>query len=240
MHGGSGVGKTHLAHALGNAVRAAWPRKAVACLAASTFVEELVAAMQEGGVERWRSRYRAADVLILDDVHHLADKERTQEELFHLFNHLYDRGSQIVLTSDRAPRAIVGLADRLRSRFEGGLVAAIQAPDRTLRERLTTRWLLEAGQAPEQGLVALLADREVGSVRELGGLITRLVAVADVAGRPLTLEMAQRELGVARTDVSVFSARTHMPGLVDDFFLDREKVIWEWPDLSGRLIEEYR
>ncbi len=240
MHGGSGVGKTHLAHALGNAVRAAWPRKAVACLAASTFVEELVAAMQEGGVERWRSRYRAADVLILDDVHHLADKERTQEELFHLFNHLYDRGSQIVLTSDRAPRAIVGLADRLRSRFEGGLVAAIQAPDRTLRERLTTRWLLEAGQAPEQGLVALLADREVGSVRELGGLITRLVAVADVAGRPLTLEMAQRELGVARTDVSVFSARTHMPGLVDDFFLDREKVIWEWPDLGGRLIEEYR
>jgi len=240
IHGGSGVGKTHLAHALGNAVRAAWPRKAVACLGASTFVEELVAAMQEGGVERWRARYRAADVFILDDVHALADKERTQEELFHLFNHLYERGSQIVLTSDRAPRAIIGLADRLRSRFEGGLVAALQAPDRALRERLAHRWLLEAGQEPEQGLVAFLADREAASVRELAGLITRLVAVADVAGRALTLEMAQRELGVARTDLSVFSVRTQVPGLLDDFFLDREKVIWEWPDLGGRLIEEYR
>lgn len=240
IHGGSGVGKTHLAHALGNAVRAAWPRKAVACVGASAFVEELVAAMQEGGVERWRSRYRSADVFILDDVHQLADKERTQEELFHLFNHLYERGSQIVLTSDRAPRAIIGLADRLRSRFEGGLVAALQAPDRALRERLAHRWLLEAGQEPEQGLVAFLADREAASVRELAGLITRLVAVADVAGRPLTLDMAQRELGVARTDLSVFSARTQVPGLLDDFFLDREKVIWEWPDLGGRLIEEYR
>lgn len=240
LHGGSGVGKTHLAHALGNAVRAAWPRKAVACLSASTFVEELIAAMQEGGVERWRARYRAADVLIVDDVQHVADKERTQEELFHLFNHLYDRGSQIVLTSDRAPRDILGLADRLRSRFEGGLVAPLQAPDRALRERLVHRWLLEAGQEPEQGLVALLADRDASSVREVAGLMTRLLAAADVAGRRLTLEVAQRELGVARADLSLFSARTHVPGLLDDFFLDREKVIWEWPDLGGRLIEEYR
>ncbi len=240
LHGGSGVGKTHVAHALGNAVRAAWPRKSVACVSAAAFVEELIAAMQEGGVERWRARYRSADVLIVDDVHHLADKERTQDELFHLFNHLYDRGSQIVLTSDRAPRDIIGLADRLRSRFEGGLVAALQAPDRAMREHLVRRWLLEAGQEPEQGLVALLADREAASVRELVGLMTRLLASADVAGRPLSLDLAQRELGVARPEQSFFAARTQVPGLLDDFFLDREKVIWDWPDLAGRLIEEYR
>jgi chromosomal replication initiation ATPase DnaA len=240
IHGPSGVGKTHIAHALGNAVRAAWPRKAVACVSASAFVEELVAAMQEGGVERWRSRYRAADVLIVDDVHHLADKERTQEELFHLFNHLYDRGSQIVLTSDRAPRDMVGLADRLRSRFEGGLVATLQAPDRAMRERLVHRWLLEAGREPAQALVALLADRDARSVRELVGLMTRLMAAADVAGRPLTLDIAQRELGIARTDATMFTVRAHDTGTIDDFFLDREKVIWEWPDLGGRLIEEYR
>jgi len=240
LHGGSGVGKTHVAHALGNAVRAAWPRKSVACVSAAAFVEELIAAMQEGGVERWRARYRSADVLIVDDVHHLADKERTQDELFHLFNHLYDRGSQIVLTSDRAPRDIIGLADRLRSRFEGGLVAALQAPDRAMREHLMRRWLLEAGQEPEQGLVALLADREAASVRELVGLMTRLLASADVAGRPLSLDLAQRELGVARPEQSFFAARTQVPGLLDDFFLDREKVIWDWPDLAGRLIEEYR
>jgi chromosomal replication initiation ATPase DnaA len=240
VHGQSGVGKTHFSHALGNALKASWPRKAVACLSAPAFVDELIAAMQEGGVERWRARYRSADVLIVDDVQHLADKERTQEELFHLFNHLYDRGSQIVLTSDRAPREIIGLADRLRSRFEGGLVTIMQSPDRALRERLATRWLLEAGHEPAQGLVALLADREAASVRELLGLLTRLSAAADLAGKPLTLELAQRELGLTRNDVTVFASHTHAPGAVDDFFLDREKVIWEWPDLAGRLIEEYR
>lgn len=240
LHGPSGVGKTHFANALGNAFNAAWPRKSVACLSASTFVEELIAAMQEGGVERWRARYRAADLLILDDVHQLADKERTQEELFHLFNHLYDRGSQIVLTSDRAPRDILGLADRLRSRFEGGLVTTLQAPDRALRERLAQRWLLEAGHEPAQGLVALLADRDASSVRELSGLFTRLRAAADLAGKPLTLELAQRELGLTRNDVTLFASHTHAPGAIDDFFLDREKVIWEWPDMAGRLIEEYR
>ena len=240
LYGPSGVGKTHVAHALGNALRTAWPRLAVACLSAGTFVDELIAAMQEGAIERWRARYRAADVLILDDVHQVADKERTQEELFHLFNHLYDRGSQIVLTSDRAPRDVVGLADRLRSRFEGGLVATLQAPDRTVRERLIRRWLLDAGQEPGQGLVALLADRDEGNVRALSGLLTRLLAAADAAARPLTLELAQRELGLTREDVTVFAARAQDAGAIDDFYLDREKVIWEWPDVSGRLIEDYR
>ncbi len=240
IHGPSGVGKTHVAHALGNAVRAAWPRKTVACLNASLFVDELIAAMQEGAVERWRSRYRAADVLIVDDVQQLEDKERTQDELFHLFNHLYDRGSQIVLTSDRAPREMFGLADRLRSRFEGGLVATLQAPDRAMRERLVQRWLLEAGQQPAQGLIAFLADRDATSVREVVGLMTRLLAAAEMAGRPLSLDIAQRELGVTRTEHSVFAAHTPEPGMLDDFFLDKEKVMWEWPDLGGRLIEEYR
>ena len=168
IHGASGAGKTHFAHALGNAVRASLPGKAVACLSASGFVEELVAAMQEGGVERWRARYRAADLLIIDDVQLLAEKERSQEELFHLFNHLYDRGSQIVLTSDRLPRELA-LADRLRSRFEGGLVVTLQAPE-----------------------------------------------------------------------VVIFPTRARDAGTLDEFFRDREKVIWEWPDLGGRVIEEYR
>jgi chromosomal replication initiation ATPase DnaA len=239
LHGASGVGKTHFAHALGNAVRAAWPRKAVACLSADAFVEELVAAMQEGGVARWRARFRAADVLILDDVQLLADKERTQDELFHLFNHLYDRGSQIVLTSDRPPHEMIGLADRLRSRFEGGLVVALQAPDRTLRERIVQRALLEAGQEPTQPLVALLADREVQSIRELGGVLTRLLASAQLHDRPLTLALARRELGLPGvTPPSVLRAPQLAHG--DSFFEDREKTIWEWPECGARLIEEPR
>lgn len=170
VHGAAGSGKTHLAHAIGNAMRAQWGGMAVACLSAKVFVEEYIAAMQEGGVERWRLRYRAADVLILDDVQHLEGKERTQEELFHLFNHLVGRGSQVVLTSHRAPREMLGLADRLRSRFEGGLVVTLPPRERARLEQLVTR----------------------------------------------------------------------APGEPDRFFEDREKTMWTWPDLAGRLIEEYR
>jgi chromosomal replication initiation ATPase DnaA len=126
--GPSGSGKSHLAHALGNALRS---RVAVACLSASVFVDELITALQEGGMEQWRARFRTAELFILDDVDALAGKERTQEEFFHLFNDLYARGSQIVLTSTRPPRELPGLADRLRSRFEGGLVVTLQARERT-------------------------------------------------------------------------------------------------------------
>lgn len=170
LHGPAGSGKTHLAHAIGNALRERWPGKAVACLSARLFVEEYIAAMQEGGVERWRLRYRHADMFILDDLQALEGKERTQDELFHLFNLLVGRGAQVVLTSTRAPKEMLGLADRLRSRFEGGLVVPLPP-----RERLR---------------------------------------LAQLAGR--------------------------VPGEPDRFYEDREKTMWVWPDLGGRLIEEYR
>lgn len=171
LHGPAGSGKSHTAHAIGNAMKQdTTARRVVACLSAKVFVEELVAAMQEGGMERWRNRYRSADVFILDDIQHLVGKERTQDELFHLFNHLVSRGSQVVLTSDRAPRDLAGLADRLRSRFEGGLVVALPARERMRVEQLVTR----------------------------------------------------------------------APGELDRFYEDREKTMWDWPELGGRLIEEYR
>lgn len=242
VHGPSGTGKTHLAHAIASALKGARPRTAVACVSASTFVEELIAAMQEGGVERWRARYRAAEVLVVDDVHQLADRERTQEELFHLFNTLHDRGAQIVLTSDRPPRELRGVADRLRSRFEGGLVVALQAPDRTLRERLVQRWLVESGHRDDAALVSYLADREAASAREVAGMIVRLAAAADLLAVPLDLPLARRELeGVSR--VVAATPRAGVPlrdGAQDGFFLDHEKVLWDWPDIGDRLIEELR
>ena len=245
VHGPSGVGKTHFAHAIGNSLREAWPEKTIACLSAATFGDELVAAMQGGTVERWRGRYRAADILILDDVQSLADGERTQEELFHLFNHLYDRGGQIMLTCDRAPREVQGLADRLRSRFEGGLVVTLQAPDRALRTQIVERWLVEANAQLSNELVALLAENDVGSVRELGGLFKRVHAAADMHGLAITFESAQRALGItpARAHRSARPRMaTHTPehGRLDDYFLDREKVIWDWNDLGGRVIEDFR
>ncbi len=245
VHGPSGVGKTHVLHALGNAMRAAWPEKAIACVTGVAFGDELVQALQEGGVERWRARYRAADVLLVDDVHSLRDLERTQEELFHLFNHVYDRGGQIVLTADRPPRELTGFADRLRSRFEGGLVVAMHGPDRALRERLVSRWLAEAAAEPTQELVAMLADRDVSSVRELNGLFKRIEAASDLNGFAISLESAQRALGIQPTRVTrrvptrVLS--TGADGVsIDDFFLDREKMILDWPEIGGRVIEELR
>jgi len=240
VHGPAGVGKTHFVHALGNALRIGHPKLSVACVSANAFMEELIGAMQEGAVERWRARYRATDVLILDDIQLLENKERTQEELFHLFNPLYERGCQIVLASDRAPREMPGIADRLRSRFEGGLVVALQVPDRAMRQRLIARWLLESGHDPIQALVNWLADRDVSSVRELRGILTRLCATADVQGTSLTLDIARRELEGAPVPPARAQALRTEPGDHDGFFMDTEKVIWEWPDLSGRVIEELR
>lgn len=242
VHGPSGTGKTHLVHAIASSMLAVRPRAAVACLSAGTFADEFVAAMQEGGVERWRARYRAAEVLVLDDVQQLVDKERTQEELFHLFNVLHERGAQLVFTCDRAPRELRGFADRLRSRFEGGLVVGLQAPDRALRERIVRRRIGEAGRPIDEALVAYLGDREVRSVRELTGVITRLAAAADLLAVPLDLPLARRELeGTAPLVAAAPRRGVHLAdGALDAFFLDAEKVAWEWPSLADRLPEEWR
>ncbi len=230
IYGPSGVGKTHLLHAIGNGLPLA------TCLGAQQFVDGLIEALQEGTVDRWRARFRAAGALLIDDVHFLAGKERTQEELFHVFNDMYAQGKQVVLSSDRPPKELEDLEERLRSRFEGGLVVVIQPPDRGLREKLYARYLARVDIEPEPALVMYLADRPVASVREIAGLTSRLVAAADMAGVPVTLDLAQTELegpGAARVPPPAAAE-------VDAFFLDDEKVIWDWPELSGRVIEEWR
>lgn len=236
LHGPSGVGKTHLLHAIGNglAESIAGP---VACVPAQLFVDELIAALQEGSVDRWRSRYRASTALLLDDVQFVAGKERTQEELFHVFNFLHGEGKQIILASDRPPRELTGLEERLRSRFEGGLVVELQAPDRALRERLYQRFLDEAGAATAPELLAFLAERPAANVREIIGTVNRLVAAAEVAAVPITLAMARAEI---EPTVSTVGHGAALQTAADPFFLDEEKVVWDWSDATARLIEELR
>jgi chromosomal replication initiation ATPase DnaA len=237
--GPSGTGKTHLLNAIGNELARKGDGGArVACVGAQLFIDELIAALQEGQIERFRARYRAADALLIDDVQFVAGKERTQEELFHVFNHYHSAGKQLVLVSDVPPKAIEGLEERLRSRFEGGLVAELESPDRALREKLFAKYLADAGGASDAELLGYLAERHVASVRELIGVVHRLQAAAESAGEPLSLALARRELEPAG------SATTAPPVTVrqaaDVFFLDDEKIVWEWPDPVGRLVEELR
>jgi chromosomal replication initiator protein DnaA len=241
IHGPSGVGKTHLLNAIGNElVDASGGASAVACVSAQLFMDELIAALQEGTVERFRARYRSADALLIDDVQFVAGKERTQEELFHVFNALHAEGKQLVFCSDRPPHELDGLEDRLRSRFEGGLVVEMQSPDRALREKLYARYLAATEHAPGPELLSYLAERSAASVREIIGIVNRLIAAADVAGIPLTLAVARAEL----EPESAAAARPATPVAVraaaDTFFLDDEKVVWEFGDAAARMLEEMK
>jgi chromosomal replication initiation ATPase DnaA len=237
IHGPSGVGKTHLMNAIGNGLADAMGGSTgVACVPAQLFVDELITALQEGTVDRWRARYRAASALLLDDVQFVAGKERTQEELFHVFNALYADGKQLVIASDRPPRELSGLEERLRSRFEGGLVVQMQSPDRSLRERLYTRFLRDLGVEPTGEMVAYLADNAVSSVREIIGTANRILASAEVAAVPVTLGFIRAQL---EPDVNE-SRLAAMGNAGDTFFLDSEKIVWSWADSSTRLIEELR
>jgi chromosomal replication initiator protein DnaA len=236
IHGPSGVGKTHLLNAIGHGLVPATAGKgSVACVPAQLFIDELIAALQEGTVDRWRARYRSASALLLDDVQFVAGKERTQEELFHVFNSLYADGKQLVLASDRPPRELSGLEDRLRSRFEGGLVVPMQSPDRSLRERLYARYLRDLGVDPNAEMIGYLAERAVASVREIIGIANRIVASAEVAAVPVTIGFIRAALEPDETEPARAAA---LRVASDPFFLDREKVIWQWPDPAARLIEE--
>jgi chromosomal replication initiation ATPase DnaA len=241
IHGPSGVGKTHLLNAIGNElVEGSGGATAVACVSAQSFMDELIEALQEGTVERWRARYRSADALLIDDVQFVAGKERTQEELFHVFNALHAEGKQLVFCSDRPPRELDGLEDRLRSRFEGGLVVEMQSPDRALREKLYARYLAATEHEPGPELLSYLAERPAASVREIIGTVNRLVAAADVVGAPLTLAVARGELDPEMPAATRPSPPVVVRAAADTFFLDDEKVVWEWSDASTRMMEELK
>ena len=240
IHGASGVGKTHLLHAIGNAlVQGRGSRLVVACVHAQQFIDELIAAIQGATVERWRARYRSVDALLIDDIQFIAGKERTQDELFLLFNEMVGAGKQVVLTSDQPPLAIPELEARLRSRFEGGLVVQVQAPDRALREKLYARFLAAAGRESDAHLLALLGQQPVQSVREIIGVVNRLGAAADAAGVKLDATLVRAELGVSTPYAGVPLVGSSN-GERDASFMNAEKIVWEWPEVGARVIEEFR
>jgi chromosomal replication initiator protein len=197
IYGPPGVGKTHLLHSVGNYVRAYGNGLTVRYTTVERFTNEFIASLQTGTTakERFKDRYRRNDVLLIDDVQFLASKAKTEEEFFHTFNALYDTGSQLVVTSDRLPCDLSALEDRMRERFESGLVTDIRAPD--LATRLTVlrkRVQHDAIELAEDDALEIIAERIQTNIRALEGALIRIVAFGSLTGRPLTVELATEVL----------------------------------------------
>ena len=191
LYGGVGLGKTHLMHAIGNQVIAKFPRKKVVYATSEKFTNEFITSIQTGKFDDFRARYRRIDLLLIDDVQFIADKERSQEEFFHTFNAVHEDGHQIVLSSDRPPKAIAQLEERLRSRFEGGLLADLTAPDLETRIAIL-RSKSEEGGVPISGdVIEFVARKIVSNIRELEGALNRVVAYASMGALPITVDLAQ-------------------------------------------------
>ena len=193
IYGGVGMGKTHLMHAIGRALISS-NKMRVIYTSSERFMNEVISGIRFDHMAALRQRYRSADVLLIDDIQLLGSKERTQDELFHTFNELHDHQKQIVISSDAPPKEIPGLLDRLRSRFEWGLMADIQAPDlETKMAILDMKAEAEGLRLPEDVRI-YMATKSKSSVRELEGAFTKLVAYSSVTAMPVTLDMARQVL----------------------------------------------
>jgi chromosomal replication initiator protein len=195
VYGGVGLGKTHLLHAIGHFVTGHHPGLEVRYVSVETFTNEFINALRDGGIRSFKDRYRSTDVLLIDDIQSLAGREQTQEEFFHTFNALHESGKQIVISSDRPPKAIATLEDRLRSRFEMGLMTDIQPPDIETRIAILRKRVLTDGyQIRDPEVLSYIAARVSTNVRQLEGALIRVVAHSSISGRAVTADLAREVL----------------------------------------------
>jgi len=195
IYGGTGLGKTHLLQAIGHYVRQHSRRLTMRYVTSETFMNDFIDSLRDKRIEGFKRRYRNYDLLLIDDIQFFEGKERIQEEFFHTFNSLYEGGAQIIISSDRPPREIATLEERLRSRFEWGLLTDIQAPDletriAILRKKVNTEHI--AVTDPE--VLTFIAGRVSSNIRELEGALTRVVAFSSLTDRPMTVELAEHVL----------------------------------------------
>lgn len=194
IHGGVGLGKTHLMHAIGNAVAHTLPGSKICYLTAEQFMNDLIMSIQQGRTPDFKMKYRSMDVLLVDDVSFLAGKESTQDEFFHTFNALHTHKKQIVLTSDRPPKEITTLEERLRSRFEWGLIADIQPPHLETRIAILQRKIETNKIVIPDDVVQYIAEHITDNIRKLEGALIRLLAFASLMRKEITLELASEVL----------------------------------------------
>ena len=192
IYGGTGLGKTHLLQAIGHYVLEHSGDLSVRYVTSETFMNDFINSLRDKRIEGFKHRYRTYDLLLIDDVQFFENKERIQEEFFHTFNSLYEAGRQIVMSSDRAPREISTLEERLRSRFEWGLITDIQPPDLETRIAILRKKVkVDGTHIPDPQVLTFIASRISTNIRELEGALTRVVAFSSLTGRPLTSELAQ-------------------------------------------------
>ena len=227
LYGGVGLGKTHLLHAVGHACIGSGLN--VLYVSSEEFTNDLVNAIRAHNTAIFRERYRRIDVLLIDDIQFIAGKESTQEEFFHTFNTLHGQDKQLVISSDRPPKSMVTLEERLRSRFEWGLTADIQAPDFETRLAILGSKAERAGRQIEDEILEVIAQRVQSNIRELEGALTRVLAYADLSGQALTMalvEMALGELTARRGSVTaedIIAAVAHRFDMEEDILIGRNR-----------------
>ncbi len=194
IYGGVGMGKTHLMHAIGRDLLDRYPSMRIVYTSSERFMNEMVSCIRSDRMPAFHRHYRSADVLLVDDIQILAGKERTQEEFFHTFNELYDHQKQIVISSDSAPKSTPGLVERLRSRFEWGLMVDIQPPDLETKMAILDKKAEMEGVTLPEDVRNYIATKTKSNVRELEGAMIKLVAYSSVTGSPITIGMAQQVL----------------------------------------------
>ena len=224
VYGGVGLGKTHLLHAIGHHVLERVSLVRVSYVSSEKFTNDLINAIRFDATTEFRNRYRSVDVLLIDDIQFIAGKERTQEEFFHTFNDLYNSSKQIVLTSDSIPKEIPGLEERLRSRFEWGLIADIQPPDlETKAAILRKKAQAEGVQIPDE-VSLFIATNVKSNVRELEGYLVRIVAYASLTNQAITLDLAREVLKeLVNGDRTITIPR--ILEVVGDFYRIKEKEL---------------
>lgn len=226
VHGGVGLGKTHLLHAIGHQALQQNPDLQVLYVSSEMFTNDVINAIRHQRMDEFRDRYRTIDLLMVDDIQFIAGKESTQEEFFHTFNALQQAGKQVIVSSDKPPRAIAALEERMRSRFAGGLVADVQSPDFEMRTAILRAKAEERNAHVGADVLEYIARRDQTNIRELEGALTKLLMVAQLYNRPITLQLAMEALsdGAMRANQQI-TANDVMQGVCTHFSIEEKELL---------------
>lgn len=227
IYGGVGLGKTHLLQSIGNEILKRDLSKKIKYITSERFTNELVEAIRSQRIDHFKAHYQTIDLLIIDDIQFLSGKEKTQEEFFHIFNFLYQQNKQIVLSSDRAPKAIPTLEERLRSRFEGGMIADVSKADFETRLAILSKKAMDDGLDATAEALEFIATNVTHNIRELEGALNRVAASAQLANQPITLPMVEKLLSELissgrKKDIT----HKHIIKVVSEFFdINQEELV---------------